>query len=270
MQETVLYFGSFNPIHNGHIAIARHMAAQGNEVWLVVSPHNPLKESTTLAPDEDRLRMVELAVEHAAEPLIRACDIEFSLPKPSYTIDTLRALEGRYPDRRFSLLMGGDILPEFNKWKEYRTLLEKYTIWVYPRGGVESVRFGNRVKMLDGAPLLEFSSTQLRERLAAGEDCSSMADPWVLEYIHQKGLYAGHPTLNGQIEDVSQAIAVRPDDPELYIGRGKLYLSRNDFGPALNDFNRARELNPGDPESEQYADMVREILAFRHIDIYNP
>ncbi len=270
MKDTVLYFGSFNPVHNGHTAIAHYVAQAGyGEVWLVVSPQNPLKPPGSLAPDLDRLQMVEIALEHLDDPLVKVCDVEFGLPKPSYTIDTLRVLEERYPDRRFSLLVGSDILNGFTKWKDYRLLLENYTILVYPRGGEEAGRFGGRVKLL-GAPLFDFSSTGIRARLANGQDCSGMVAPGVLAYVKQKGLYAGHLSLRNEMQEVCEVIAHVPNDPELYIRRGKLHLRTNDFGLALNDFNRALELAPDDPEAKQYADMVKEILAFRNLDMYNP
>lgn len=243
MIDTILYFGSFNPVHRGHTAIAQWVAGRGyGDVWLVVSPRNPLKNSELLAPDEDRLRMVELALEGVDG--VGVCDVEFSLPKPSYTIDTLRILRDRFADRRFSLLVGADILPELERWKEYGRILDEFRVLVYPRAGVDVAQqvFVDRVTMLPSdAPLFEFSSTEVRERLAHGEDCSAMADPKVLEYIALHGLYVDH------------------------LACGKELFRQSEFGAALNEFRAVDS-----PEAREYIAHIQEIFEFRNTDIYNP
>jgi nicotinate-nucleotide adenylyltransferase len=123
-----LFFGSFNPVHTGHMIIANHMATRTTleQVWLVVSPHNPLKPKKSLANDYDRLHLVELAIE--GNPLLRSCNIEFSLPQPSYTVDTLAYMVDKYPDHEFALIMGGDNLASLHKWKNYEVILNNYDI----------------------------------------------------------------------------------------------------------------------------------------------
>ncbi len=190
MRDTVLYFGSYNPVHRGHIEVARYVAGLGpGEVWMVVSPRNPLKDLEELAPDEDRLRMVEIAVETAENQLIKACGIEFGLPRPSYTIDTLRELGKRCPDRRFTVLAGSDILGEFHRWKDHQAILDDYGLMVYPRPGSSTEGFAGRVKVLENAPPFDYSSTQVRQALCEGRDCSRMLDPAVYAYIKEKNLW---------------------------------------------------------------------------------
>lgn len=244
MPDTILYFGSLNPVHRGHTAIAGWVVGQGyGEVWMVVSPRNPLKDSAELAPDADRLRMTELAVEGLDG--VGACDAEFALPRPSYTIDTLRVLRERHPERRFRLLVGADILPELERWKEPEAILDEFRVLVYPREGVEVARspFAARVEAIAGEPpLLDVSSTEIRARLEKGEDCSALVDEKVLEYIAENGLYQGP------------------------LARGRALYRQGEFGAALNEL---RQL-PDDPEAREYITHITEILDFRHTDIYNP
>ena len=154
-----LFFGSFNPIHVGHLIIAQHLLNETSldKIWLVVSPHNPLKEKSTLAHDQDRLQMVRLAVED--HPKIWVSDIEFKLPRPSFTIDTLAHLEEKYPNDNFSLIMGGDNLISLPKWKNYDQILNKYTIYVYRRPGYDSstdLASHHAIRFVE-APLLDIS-----------------------------------------------------------------------------------------------------------------
>mgnify|MGYP000629925879 CR=1 FL=1 len=135
MHSVILYFGSFNPVHKGHMAVAEWILEQGlcNEVWFVVSPQNPLKRDGSLIGEEERLAMVRLAAAASRySRRMRACDVEFSLPRPSYTVDTLSVLTERYPDTTFSLLVGSDIPGQITQWKEWRKLLDNYKIYVYP------------------------------------------------------------------------------------------------------------------------------------------
>jgi nicotinate-nucleotide adenylyltransferase len=269
VKDTRVYFGSFNPVHNGHTAIARHMADGGyGEVWLVVSPHNPLKEQSDLAPDADRLAMARIAAAATGDERIRVCDVEFSLPQPSYTIDTLRALGQQYPDRKFALLVGSDVFAQFDRWKEYRTLLEDYIIWVYPRDGATVGEYAPYVKMVTRAPLLPFSATDVRERLLRGEDCSTMLDPGVYEYIKEHGLWAPENGLTAAGQGSGDSSG--PADGRAYLERGKSLYAQGLMGEALNDFMRAHELLPNDREAAEYIEMIREILEFRHTGIYNP
>ncbi len=254
MSDTLLYFGSFNPIHRGHLDIARYAVAKGlGEVWLVVSPHNPLKEVDGLAPDADRLRMAEIAVTNAHNHKIKVCDAEFSLPRPSYTIDTLRALQSQHPDRRFAVLTGSDVFEQFDRWKEYEALLDGYTFYVYPREGSPVGEYAARVRMLDDAPALELSSTQVRERLSRGEDCSAMLDVGVLDYIRTRGLWS--------------AAANEGAD---HLERGKQLLRQTRHGEALNELSEALRLDPALEEARGLIEMTQQILEFKNFDLYNP
>ncbi len=173
---TVLYPGSFNPIHTGHIRLAEYMLTQPNveEVWLLVSPNNPLKAANTLWDEQLRLELVQAAIQGKSG--IVASDFEFALPRPSYTAHTLRALAEAYPDKEFALLIGEDNMRVFDKWREHEWIAENYLIYVYPREGGLKVRkleglkaatnVHNAFHILEDAPLCAISSTQIRERLA--------------------------------------------------------------------------------------------------------
>ncbi|MBR5455201.1 MAG: nicotinate (nicotinamide) nucleotide adenylyltransferase [Rikenellaceae bacterium] len=191
-QRVALYFGSFNPIHNGHIAIAEHVVDQGlcDMLVMIVSPQNPLKQATDLAPDLARFEMVEAACASSKHPVrIVPSAIEFVLPRPSYTIDTLRALEQeRGDDMEFSVIMGGDLAEQLPRWKEWQTLLQNYPIYMYPREGVTSTPYPE-ITMLEGAPELPFSSTDVRERLKRGESIDDMVPAAVAKYIADNGLW---------------------------------------------------------------------------------
>jgi nicotinate-nucleotide adenylyltransferase len=191
MVKTGLFFGSFNPIHNGHLAIANYLVdfTEVDEVWFVVSPQNPLKDKNTLAPDYHRLEMVKRAIS-IDEHRMSVCDIEMNMPIPSYTIDTLKVLESKYPERSFYLILGADSLETITKWKDYKDLLNNYKILVYPREGCNIDELVNAypVKIVN-APLFNFSSTQVREKIEKGEDVSKLIPSGVLKYIAKEGLY---------------------------------------------------------------------------------
>ena len=165
----------------------------------------------------------------------------------------------------FSILMGADQLERLDGWKEYEKILE-YPIYVYPRRGEQVGRFAGRITVLEDAPLQDFSSTEVRGRIERGEDVSQMLDAGVAEYIRRKGLWspaARKAALTAQI-------AAEPENTELYTERGKLHYRLNEWGAALNDFNRVLQLDDSHAEARQYAQMVQEILEFRYKDIYNP
>lgn len=190
MKNIGLFFGSFNPIHVGHLIIAEFMATRTDldQVWFVISPHNPLKERSTLARDYDRLHMVQIAIDD--NPRLRASNIEFSLPKPSYTIDTMTYLHEKYPEYRFSLIMGEDNLRTIYKWKNYRLLLERYPIHLYRRTGAEEAPDypGADIRYYD-APLLDISSTFIRQSLASGQSIRYLVHEKVYEYLDGSNLY---------------------------------------------------------------------------------
>lgn len=187
-----LFFGSFNPIHIGHLIIANYMAnyTDLDEVWFVVSPQNPFKEKKNLGNMYDRLEMVNLAIEGTEK--LRACDIEFSLPRPSYTIDTLIHLAEKYPTKEFSLIMGEDNLASFPKWKNADILLRDYRIVVYPRpeydGGVLK---DHPSVVVTETPIMELSSTFVRQAVKAGKNIRFYVPDKVIDFIEKTGLYRG-------------------------------------------------------------------------------
>lgn len=169
--KTGIFSGSFNPIHIGHLALANWLCEfeELDEVWFLVTPHNPIKSPRELIDDRLRLEMAQAAV--AAYPKFQASDFEFSLPKPSYTIDTLQALEKAYPDREFYFIMGADNWHFIERWKDYRTLIDSYPMLIYPRKGFEiSIPPSHPHIRKANAPLMEISSTFIRESYKAGKD----------------------------------------------------------------------------------------------------
>ena len=182
MIRTGIFGGSFNPIHNGHISLARQLREKAglDEVWLMVSPQNPLKASTDLLDDKIRMEMVRLAVE--SEEGIIASDYELHLPKPSYTWNTLQNLKKDYPDREFVLMIGGDNWQLFDKWYHADDIRESYQIIVYPRRGFEGG--------IEGLDLIDISSTEIRERIKAGKGIKRLVPKVVAEYINKNKLYA--------------------------------------------------------------------------------
>lgn len=185
-----LFFGSFNPVHTGHMIIAEYMAARTDmqQVWFVVSPHNPLKSRSTLANDYDRLHMVQLAVDD--NPKLRASNIEFSLPKPSFTIDTMAYMHEKYPDHQFSLIMGTDNLDTIHKWKNYEILLERYDIHVYKRSGTEEAKTPEKAKVqVHEVPLLMISSTFIRQSIVDGHSIRYMVPEPVYQFLDGSRLY---------------------------------------------------------------------------------
>jgi len=185
-----LFFGSFNPIHVGHLIIANYMATQTDldRVWLVVSPQNPLKPKSTLAKDRDRLNMVRLAIED--NDRLKASDIEFHLPQPSYTIDTLTYIAERYPQHEFALIMGGDNLATLSKWKNPEAILSGYDIYVYKRANFDPGEFANhpRVRLL-GAPVMDISATWIRKCLAEKRSIQYLTPDKVVEYLESAKIY---------------------------------------------------------------------------------
>lgn len=187
-----LYFGTYNPIHVGHLIIANHMAehADLDQVWMVVTPHNPLKKKATLLDDHHRLQMVYLATEDF--PKIKPSDIEFKLPQPNYTVNTLIHLHEKYPDYEFSLIMGEDNLKTLHKWKNYETILEHHDIYVYPRisSENENLKLKNhpKVQMID-APVVEISSTDIRHNIKKGKNVQPLLPHKVWDYIDHNNFY---------------------------------------------------------------------------------
>ena len=187
-----LYFGTFNPIHSGHLTIANHLVefSDLDEVWLVVTPHNPHKKKNSLLDDIHRLTMVRIAVEDY--PKLKASNIEFDLPQPNYTVNTLAHLEDKYPEIDFCLIMGEDNLKSFHKWKNYEVILEQFEVYVYPRiseGKIET-QFEDHpsIHKVD-APIMELSSTFIRKAIKAGKNIRPMLPDTVWKYLDEMNFY---------------------------------------------------------------------------------
>ena len=185
-----LFFGSFNPIHIGHLALANYMVnyTEMQEVWLVVSPHNPLKKKSQLLNQNDRLHLVNLALDF--HPSIKASNFEFDLPQPSYTINTLVRLKEKYPQHEFSLIMGQDNLTSFNKWKNYDEILKRNQIYVYPRPNCGPSEFDEHPNIhITEAPLMDISSTFIRNAIKEKKDVRFFTHPKVWEEIDTMNFY---------------------------------------------------------------------------------
>ena len=183
-----IFGGSFDPIHNGHLALAGEVLGRGlaAEVWFMVTPQNPHKQGSALSDEQLRLRMVQLAVEGMDGA--RACDFEFALPRPSYTLNTLTALDEAYPDCCFSLLIGADNWEKFDRWYKGDEILSHYGIIVYPRGCEDEPPLPRGVQWLP-AKLYDVSSTMVRAAVAAGGDISSLVPPAVAAFIKENRMY---------------------------------------------------------------------------------
>ena len=185
-----LFFGSFNPVHNGHMMIANYFAefTDLEQVWLVVSPHNPLKPAGSLLNDYQRLHLVETAI--GSYKKIKISKIEFGLPKTSYTINTLVHLNEKFPQHEFVLIMGSDNLITFHKWKNFEQILENYKIYVYPRPDSDGGELKNHpfVKIIQ-APLVEISSTFIRQAIKEGKDVRFYLPESVYDYIDEMNFY---------------------------------------------------------------------------------
>ena len=189
--KTGLFFGSFNPVHIGHMIIANHMIQYTDlkEVWMVVSPHNPLKSKASLAKDSDRLHLVQLAIDD--NPHIKASNIEFSLPVPSYTIDTLIHLQEKYPKREFCLIMGGDNVESLPKWKNYELLLQNYDIYVYERPGYNTTLAADypRIKIVKDVPMMDISATFIRNAIRDKKSIQYLVPEKVFDYLDGSQMY---------------------------------------------------------------------------------
>jgi nicotinate-nucleotide adenylyltransferase len=187
-----LYFGTFNPIHVGHLTIANYMVefSDLDEVWMVVTPHNPHKKKNTLLDDNHRLTMVRIALEDY--PKLKTSNVEFGLEQPNYTVNTLAHLEEKHPELAFCLIMGEDNLKSFHKWKNYEVILDRYAIYVYPRiseGAVET-QFTNHPSIHKvNAPIMELSSTFIRKGIKGGKNIRPMLPDAVWKYIDEMNFY---------------------------------------------------------------------------------
>lgn len=187
-----LYFGTFNPIHVGHLIIANHMVENSDldEIWLVVTPHNPFKKKSSLLDNNHRFELAYRATEKYDK--IKPTDIEFNLPQPNYTVHTLVHISEKFPQHNFSLIMGEDNLKSFHKWKNYEVILEHHHIYVYPRvseGKIET-RFDNHPKIhLTNSPIIEISSTQIRKGIKEQKNVQPLLSESVWKYIDEMNFY---------------------------------------------------------------------------------
>lgn len=188
-----LFFGTFNPIHLGHLVIANHMAefTDLQEIWLVVTPHNPHKKKSSLLEDHHRLELVYRATENYEK--LKPSDIEFALPQPNYTVKTLVYLKEKYPNNEFCLIMGEDNLRSLHKWKNVEMIIENHDIYVYPRVQSSHDMHGKyndhpRVKKVD-APIMEISSTFIRKAISEGKNIQPLLQPKVWEYVDLMNFY---------------------------------------------------------------------------------
>ncbi|MFL0062924.1 nicotinate (nicotinamide) nucleotide adenylyltransferase [Tenacibaculum maritimum] len=187
-----LYFGTFNPIHIGHLIIANYMVENSDldEIWMVVTPHNPFKKKSTLLDNYHRLEMVFKATEGYDK--IKPSDIEFNLPQPNYTVHTLAHISEKYPDHQFNLIMGEDNLKRLHKWKNYETILEDYEVYVYPRisEGKIATQFDNHHKIHRvEAPIIQISSTMIRNQIKEGKNSKPLLSATVWKYIDEMNFY---------------------------------------------------------------------------------
>lgn len=192
MAKIGLYFGSFNPIHIGHVIIANHLVEHSDldEIWMVVTPHNPHKNKTSLLANHHRLTMVEIALEDYEK--INSSSIEFNLPQPSYTVNTLAHLDEKYPDTDFCLIMGEDNLKSLHRWKNYEVILENYHVYVYPRmgGGIVEHQFKNHPKIHKvAAPIVQISSTSIRKSIADNKNILPLVTSNVWKYMDEMNFY---------------------------------------------------------------------------------
>ncbi len=202
-----LYFGSFNPVHIGHLVIANHLANNSDldQIWLVVSPQNPHKKKSSLLADHHRLALVKVAVDD--NPKLRASDIEFKLPQPSYTVNTLAYLKEEYPNNSFTLIMGEDNLRSFHKWKNYEQILKNHEIVVYPRvltiQELEKIKAGEdisktssnidiqkeNITVLENTPIMKISSSYIRKAIKENKSVKYLLTPEVEKYCHEMNFY---------------------------------------------------------------------------------
>lgn len=186
-----LYFGSFNPVHIGHMAIANYFVefAAIDQLWFVVSPQNPHKSQENLLEEYHRLELVIRAIDDDGR--FRASNIEFGLPKPSYTIDTLAYLQDKFPNHSFVIIMGSDNLANFTKWKNYDAIIENYGVLVYPRPGDDLTKLPSHlnIKVIEGVPLMEISSSFIRQAIKSGNDVRHFLPRKAWEYLDEMNFY---------------------------------------------------------------------------------
>lgn len=259
MKKVLLYFGSFNPVHLGHIALAEYAIEKGiaEQVILIVSPQNPHKESAELAPEFSRYQMCSAACESSRYPeSILVSAVEFTLPRPSYTVDTLRYLSENFGDTMsFSILMGADNIERFDCWKEYQTILDNYPIYVYPREGYSVDKFADRVTLLADAPLFNISATEIRNAVACRQSIEGMVPAAVAAYIRDNNLWSAAL----YIAALSSKLEEQPECVEALLERGTWYFRSKEYAKARADFMQALSLDKSNSEAKQILDLIDEL-----------
>ena len=184
-----LFFGSFNPVHNGHLIIAQHFLNETelSQIWIVVSPQNPFKQQKQLLNEYDRLHLINLAIEKSQN--LKATDLEFRLPKPSYTINTLAYLKEKHPQHEFAIIMGSDSLQNLDQWKNANQIMGSYPIYVYERPGFKVKNEKVKHLLSLSAPLLEISATHIRELIQKGKSIRFLVPDSVCDEIEKAGYY---------------------------------------------------------------------------------
>lgn len=261
MKRVALYFGSFNPVHCGHIALSEWVLEQGlcDEVVLIVSPHNPIKNYADLAPEFNRYEMCELACAESKYPdRILVSAVEFTLEKPSYTINTLHYLKQNFGTQmQFSLLLGADNMAIFDHWVAHDEILRDYEIMVYPRAGYALGKYADKIRYLADAPLFDISATKIREAVGRGESIADKVCPAVAKYISEHRLWspATHiASLNDRIA------ATETPDVSLLVERGMWHYRVGEYVLALADFREALAADAENGEAKEFLKLTEEKL----------
>ncbi len=266
-KRVALYFGSFNPVHRGHIALTEWVVEQGlcDEAVLIVSPQNPLKECAELAPEFARYQMCELACAESKYPdRIKVSAVEFTLEKPSYTINTLHFLRDNFGgEMQFSILLGADNMAIFDKWVGHDEILRDYEIMVYPRTGYDFNPFPSRknVHYLAGAPIFDYAATRIRDAVGRGENIDDKVCRSVAKYIRENDLWS--PAM--RIASLNERIAKNPADSALLTERGIWHFRMKEFDLAASDFRAALTIDNDNKEAGEFLAITEETLRNRFL-----
>ncbi len=262
-KRVALYFGSFNPVHRGHIALTEWVVEQGlcDEAVLIVSPQNPLKNCAELAPEFARYQMCELACAESKYPdRIKVSAIEFTLEKPSYTINTLRFLHSNFgSEMQFSILLGADNMAIFDKWVGHDEILRDYEIMVYPRTGYNFGQSHGNVHYLADAPIFDYAATRIRDAIGRGENIEDTVCPSVAKYIRENNLWS--PAM--RIASLNELITKNPADSALLTERGIWHFRMKEFDLAASDFRAALTIDNENREAGEFLAITEETLRNR-------
>ena len=259
-KRVALYFGSFNPVHRGHIALTEWVVEQGlcDEAVLIVSPQNPLKSCAELAPEFSRFEMCELACTESKYPdRIKVSAIEFTLEKPSYTFNTQRFLRANFgSEMQFLILIGADNMAIFDRWVAHDEILRDYEIMVYPRSGYDNMEYPAGVHYLADAPIFDYAATEIRDAVGRGENIDDKVCPSVAKYIREHNLWS--PAM--RIANLNARIAANPDDSALLTERGMWHFRMKEFNLAAADFRAALATGGDNKEAAEFLAITEETL----------